>query len=75
VTVLTKAQRKYPDATFKLAEGYVPPKDQQWNLKYLVRKRDKTLIQFINEGVKQLHESGKIKEIVESYDVPYYAPF
>ena len=74
-TVLTTAQRKYPDATFRMADGYVPAKDQQWSLKYLVRKRDKSMMNFINEGVRELLENGKIKEIVESYGVPFYAPF
>jgi polar amino acid transport system substrate-binding protein len=74
-TVLTNAQRKYPDATFKMAEGYVPVEGQQWDLKYLIRKRDKSMLQFVNEGVKQLLDNGKIQEIVESYGVPFYPPF
>ena len=74
-TVLTTAQRKYPDATFKMADGYVPVEGQQWSLKYLVRKRDKSMMQFINEGVRELLDNGKIKDIVESYGVPYYPPF
>ncbi len=74
-TVLTNAKRKYPDATFDMAEGYVPVEGQHWNLKYLVRKRDKSMLQFVNEGVKQLLDNGKIKEIVESYGVPFYPPF
>ncbi len=74
-TVLTNAQRKYPDATFKMAEGYVPVEGQHWDLKYLVRKRDKSLMQFINEGVQELLDNGKIKEIVERYGVPFYPPF
>ena len=74
-TVLTTAQRKYPEATFKMAEGYVPVENQQWDLNYLVRKRDKSLMQFINEGIRELLENGKIEEIVESYGVPFYPPF
>ena len=74
-TVLTNAQRKYPDATFKMAKGYVPVEGQQWDLNYLVRKRDKSLMQFINDGIRELLDNGKIKEIVESYDVPFYPPF
>jgi ABC-type amino acid transport substrate-binding protein len=74
-TVLTTAQRKYPDATFKMAKGYVPVEGQQWDLNYLVRKRDKSLMQFINEGIRELLDNGKIKDIVESYGVPFYPPF
>ena len=74
-TVLTNAKRKYPDATFEMAEGYVPAEGQHWDLKYLVRKRDKSMIDFINESVQVLLENGKMKEIVESYGVPFYPPF
>ena len=74
-TVLTQAKRKYPDATFEMAAGYVPVQGQHWNLKYLVRKRDKSMMKFVNEGIKELLDNGKIKEIVESYGVPFYPPF
>ena len=74
-TVLTNAQRKYPEATFKMVDGYVPVEGQHWDLKYLVRKRDKSMFQFVNQGVQQLLDNGKIKEIVESYGVPFYPPF
>jgi ABC-type amino acid transport substrate-binding protein len=74
-TVLTNAKRKYPDATFEMADGYVPVEGQHWDLKYLVRKRDKSLANFINEGVQQLLDNGRMKEIVESYGVPFYPPF
>ena len=74
-TVLTQAKRKYPDAKFEMATGYVPLEGQHWNLKYLVRKRDKSMMKFINDGIKELLDNGKIKEIVESYGVPFYPPF
>ena len=74
-TVLTTAKRKYPDASFIMADGYVPVAGQQWDLKYLVRKRDKSMMKFINEGIRELLDNGKIKEIVESYGVPFYPPF
>jgi len=74
-TVLTNAKRKYPDASFKMADGYVPVEGQHWDLKYLVRKHDKSLVNFINEGVQQLLDNGRIQEIVEGYGVPFYPPF
>jgi ABC-type amino acid transport substrate-binding protein len=40
-----------------------------------VRKEDKTLVKFINDGFDELLGNGKIKEIVESYGVPFYPPF
>ena len=58
-----------------MAEDYVPVQGQHWNLKYLVRKRDKSMMQFINEGIRELLDNGKIEEIVESYGVPFYPPF
>ena len=39
-----------------------------------MRKEDKSLLQFINEGIKELLVNGRIKQIVESYGVPYYPP-
>lgn len=74
-TVLTNAKRKYPDASFTMAEGYVPAEGQQWDLKYLVRKRDKSMMKFVNDGIRELLDNGKIKEIVEGYGVPFYPPF
>ena len=49
--------------------------DQRWNLNFVVRKEDKTLLEFINDGIGELLDNGKIKEIVESYGVPFYPPF
>jgi ABC-type amino acid transport substrate-binding protein len=58
-----------------MVDGYVPVEGQRWDLKYLMRKRDKSLIKFINEGIRELLDNGKMKEILESYGVPFYAPF
>ena len=74
-TAVSQAQREYPDQEFNMAEGYVPEKGHRWNLVMMVRKVDKSLIKFINEGIKELIEYGTIKNIVEKYGVPYYAPF
>ena len=74
-TAFTVARKEFPDAKFRMVEGYVPEPDQRWNLNFVVRKQDKTLMEFINGGINQLLSNGKIKQIVESYDVPFYAPF
>jgi ABC-type amino acid transport substrate-binding protein len=74
-TALPVGKREHPDAIFDMVKGYVPVEGQRWNLKYLVRKRDKSLEKFINEGIRELLDNGKIEEIVESYGVPFYAPF
>lgn len=74
-TAFTVARKEFPDAKFQMVEGYVPEPDQRWNLNFVVRKQDKTLMEFINGGITELLSNGKIKQIVESYDVPFYAPF
>ncbi len=74
-TAVSVARKEFPDAKFHMVEGYVPQPDQRWNLNFVVRKQDKTLMEFINDGIAQLLSNGKIKEIVESYEVPFYPPF
>lgn len=74
-TVLTIAKKKYPDAPFDMVKDYVPPEGQRWNMKYLVRKRDASMTKFVNDGIQTLLDNGKIKEIVESYGVPFFPPF
>jgi ABC-type amino acid transport substrate-binding protein len=74
-TAVSVARREFPDAKVHMVEDYVPPPDQRWNLNFVVRKQDKALMQFINDGIAELLSSGKIKQIVESYDVPFYPPF
>jgi len=74
-TALTVGKREHRDAKFEMVDGYVPIEGQRWDLKYLMRKRDKSLIKFINEGIRELLDNGKMKEILESYGVPFYAPF
>jgi ABC-type amino acid transport substrate-binding protein len=74
-TAVAVAEREYPDAKFAMVDGYVPEEDQRWDLKYMMRKRDRSLIKFVNEGVRELIDDGTIEQIVESYGVPFYAPF
>jgi ABC-type amino acid transport substrate-binding protein len=74
-TAIGVAQREYPDRKFKMVEGYVPPESQRWNLKHVVRKEDKSLIEFLNKGTKELLANGKMAQIVEKYGVPFYPPF
>lgn len=74
-TAVAEGKREHRDATFAMVEGYVPVEDQRWNLKYIVRKRDKSLEKFVNEGIRELLDNGKMKEIVERYGVPFYTPF
>lgn len=74
-TTLGTIQTDYPKATFKMVPGFVPLDGLRFNAAWVVRKEDKTLRAFIDEGLGELLEAGKIKEIVERYGVPFYPPF
>ena len=74
-TAIAGAKREYPDRKFHMVEGYVPEADQRWNLNFVVRKQDQSMMKFINDSVEELLASGKMKQIIESYNVPFYPPF
>lgn len=74
-TAISVARREYPDAKFHMVEGYVPEADQRWNLNFIVRKQDQSLTKFIEDAVAELLASGKMKQIIENYNVPFYPPF
>ena len=75
VTAIAVARREYPDAKFHMVEGYVPEADQRWNLNFIVRKQDQSLMKFIDDTVAELLANGKMKQILETYNVPFYPPF
>jgi ABC-type amino acid transport substrate-binding protein len=74
-TALGVARLEFPKAQFKMVEGYVPGEGHRFNGVWAIRKEDKNLIKFVNEGIDELLSNGRIKEIVESYGVPFYSPF
>lgn len=74
-TAVAVARKEHAGAKFHMIEGYVPVEGQRWNLNFIVRKQDKSLVEFINNGVETLLSNGKIKQIVEAYEVPFYPPF
>lgn len=74
-TAISTARNEFPDAKFHMVEGYVPEADQRWNLNFVVRKNDQSLMKFIDDSVAELLANGKMKQIVESYSVPFYPPF
>jgi ABC-type amino acid transport substrate-binding protein len=74
-TALSSARREYPDAKFHMVDSYVPETDQRWNLNFIVRKQDQSLMKFIDDTVSELLANGKMKQIVESYNIPFYPPF
>tara|TARA_B110000483_G_scaffold89585_1_gene110599 strand:- start:4212 stop:5087 length:876 start_codon:yes stop_codon:yes gene_type:complete len=85
----SQAKRNHPESNFVLSkdysadqlyaaigEDYVPEGlgQQLWNLKFVLRKQDKTLRDFINQGIETLTENGTIAGLVEKYDMPYFPP-
>ncbi len=74
-TAISIARREFPDAKFHMVEGYVPEADQRWNLNFVVRKKDESLMKFIDDSVGELLANGKMKQILENYNVPFYPPF
>lgn len=74
-TTLGTVKQDYPKAAFKLVPGFVPMEGLRYNAAWVVRKEDKSLLAFINAGLEELLDNGKIKEIVERYGVPFFPPF
>ena len=74
-TAVAEGKREFPNAKFHMVEHYVPLDGQRFNMKFAVRKEDKALLEFVNQGIRDLLGSGKVKQIVDSYGVPYYQPF
>ena len=74
-TAIAVAHREYPNVKFRMVDGYVPEAEQRWNLNFVVRKQDKALMEFINDGISELLSNGRMKQIVDSYGVPFYSPF
>jgi ABC-type amino acid transport substrate-binding protein len=74
-TAISVARQEYPQAKFHMVDSYVPEPDQRWNLNFIVRKQDQSLMKFIDDSVSDMLANGKMKQIVESYGVPFYPPF
>ena len=74
-TAISVARSEFPDAKFHMVEGYVPEVDQRWNLNFIVRKQDQSLMKFIDAAVAELLANGRMKQILENYNVPFYPPF
>jgi len=73
-TAVAVAKQEFPEAKFHMVDGYVPSPEQRFNSRFAVRKEDKSLLDFVNQSIDQLLSSGKIKQILESYGVPFYPP-
>jgi ABC-type amino acid transport substrate-binding protein len=74
-TAISVARQEYPNANFHMVESYIPEADQRWNLNFIVRKQDQSLMKFIEDVVAEMLANGRMRQIVESYSVPFYPPF
>ena len=72
---ISQARLEHPDAEFQMAKGYVPVPEMRWNSAWVVKAKEKELLQFIDEAFVQMLKSGEIKRIVERYGMPFYPPF
>jgi len=73
-TQLAKARKKYKDAPFRVIKTFIPPLELRWNVAATI-KNDPEFLDLINKHLTEMMADGTIKEIVEKYKVPYYAPF
>ncbi len=74
-TAVGEAKKEFPDAKFKVAEGFVPKEGLRFNAAWAVKAKEAAMKQFIEESFEALLKSGEIKKIVESYSIPFYQPF
>jgi ABC-type amino acid transport substrate-binding protein len=73
-TAIAVAKQEFPNAKFHMVDGYMPLPEHRFNSKFAVRKEDKSLLEFVNQSINTLLSDGKVKQIVESYGVPFYPP-
>ena len=66
------AKKEFPDGKFHLVQGYVPKPEHRTNSSFVVRREDKSLLEFLNQSIDKLMSAGKIKPIVESYGMPFF---
>jgi ABC-type amino acid transport substrate-binding protein len=74
-TAVGEARKEFPDAKFKVAEGFVPKEGLRFNAAWAVKAKEGPMKQFLEESFDALLKSGEIKKIVESYGIPFYQPF
>jgi polar amino acid transport system substrate-binding protein len=63
----------YP-GTVKLAEGYVPEREFQWNVAVGLRNTDGALVDAVNQALEALIADGTVAGIFGHYGIPYHPP-
>lgn len=72
---LAKAKKEFPDNEFLVAAGWKPHPDLRWNVAMVVPAAQTDLMQYLNDSIHSLTESGDMRKIVERYGAPYFSPF
>ena len=72
---LAKAKKEYPDNEFVVAAGWKPHPDLRWNVAMVVPAAQTDLMQYLNDSIHSLTESGYMRRIVERYGAHYFSPF
>jgi ABC-type amino acid transport substrate-binding protein len=67
--------RKTHQMEFNAVPGYVPLPGQRWNGAWAVNRKETGLREFIDQEFDALLKDGEIRRIVESYHVPFFAPW
>ena len=63
------------DIEFEVVPDFIPQAGQRWNGVWAIKEKETQLKGFLDEQLGALLKEGKIKTIVESYAMPYFAPF
>ncbi|HEY3067164.1 MAG TPA: transporter substrate-binding domain-containing protein [Methylomirabilota bacterium] len=65
---------KLNPGTVKMANGYVPDRDFQWNVAIALRNADAALVDAVNQALDALTADGTVATIFARYGFPYRAP-
>ena len=60
---------------FDVVPDFVPQPGQRWNGVWVVKEKETQLRAFLDDELQTMLKQGKIQSIVESYYMPFYAPF
>ena len=63
------------DVEFDVVPDFVPQPGQRWNGVWVVKEKETQLRAFLDDELQTMLKQGKIQSIVESYYMPFYAPF
>lgn len=58
-----------------MSEGFMPQPGQRFNGAWAVKAKETDFKQLIDDGLAQMLANGEIRQIVEKYGVPFFAPF